>query len=321
MARLFSFFASFLIGFSFACWLTLLKRAQNSQYHLNRPRKQLEVVQRCNYGPRGPRILCTVLTHEKYLETRAKAVSGTWAKDCDLTLFMSAAKSSDRSSRSRALNYANQRLVFLPLKNDTYDDLTQKTIQTLVHVYENYLDEFDWLMKADDDTFVLVDNLRAFLSDKCADENSAYGRVLRYKRENNLSYLAGGSGYALSRETVRRFGQEMKRSGHSFCKTDTKFEDIDLAKCLYKIGVEPGDSRDHLGRERFHPLNLDATWRFNDTWLQNYSKYEARTVRTGNFQPFGIYFFQGGPCFELRARSAVRTLQSAFITSRRRISS
>ena len=289
MARLFSFFASFLMGFSFACWLTLLKSTQNTR-ELNRlSRGHQASGNKCNYGPRGPRILCTVLTHQKYFETRAKAVANTWAKNCDLTLFMTAAgKSSDRQgsssySGSRAFDYSNQKFVFLRLPSDTYEELTEKTIQTLVHVYENYLDSFDWLMKADDDTFVLVDNLRAFLSDKCADENTAFGRVLLFKPLKDMGYLAGGSGYALSRETVRRFGQEMERKGPSFCKSDTKFEDIDLAGCLYKIGVELGDSRDGLGRDRFHPLDFDSTWRRNNTWLQNYSKYEARTVRISNW--------------------------------------
>ena len=31
-------------------------------------------------------------------------------------------------------------------------------------MYEQHLEQYDWFMKADDDSFVMVDNLRLFLS-------------------------------------------------------------------------------------------------------------------------------------------------------------
>ena len=32
------------------------------------------------------------------------------------------------------------------------------------HVYENHFDDFDWFLKADDDTFIIVENLKEMLS-------------------------------------------------------------------------------------------------------------------------------------------------------------
>ena len=32
------------------------------------------------------------------------------------------------------------------------------------HVYENHFDDFDWFLKADDDAFVIIENLKEMLS-------------------------------------------------------------------------------------------------------------------------------------------------------------
>lgn len=43
------------------------------------------------------------------------------------------------------------------------------------YVYDHHLNDADWFMKADDDTFVIVENLRYFLSDKDPNEPVYHG--------------------------------------------------------------------------------------------------------------------------------------------------
>lgn len=53
--------------------------------------------------------------------------------------------------------------------------LTAKTMHAFKHMYDNHFDEADWFMKADDDTFAIMENLRYFLSDKNPSDPVYYG--------------------------------------------------------------------------------------------------------------------------------------------------
>ena len=123
------------------------------------------------------RIFCMILTHSGNLNTRAKAVLEAWAIKCDKYRFISVipdewlkdAKkniSNDTKLNGFELDYNN--ISFLQPMNytvDRYNKLTDKMFQTFKYLYKNYND-YDFYLKADDDTFVFVDNLRTFLSDK-----------------------------------------------------------------------------------------------------------------------------------------------------------
>jgi hypothetical protein len=98
---------------------------------------------KCNYGEEGPRILCVVFTYKKNFLTKAIAVNQTWGKRCTKLLFMAGIKHENETD-PHDLNIVHLKI------NETYQNLTDKTIATLIYSYENYIDEFDWLLKADD---------------------------------------------------------------------------------------------------------------------------------------------------------------------------
>ena len=99
------------------------------------------------------RIHCLILTSTQYLDTRARAVNDTWGSRCDKFHFIS--------------EYVNDTkgLPIAPIANITpgYDHLTQKTTRALHFAYENSLNDTDWFVKTDDDTYLFVENLKQFL--------------------------------------------------------------------------------------------------------------------------------------------------------------
>ena len=97
------------------------------------------------------KVVCFVETCAENLETRALSVKNTWAPRCDKTLFIS---DQDNSTFPA---------IYLPGVVKGYGGIWSKTVQSFRHLYKNYLNEYHWFMKTDDDTYVVVENLKYFL--------------------------------------------------------------------------------------------------------------------------------------------------------------
>ena len=56
-------------------------------------------------------------------------------------------------------------------------------------------------------------------------------------------YYSGGGGYVLSRESLRRFGERPEK----LCAHDHGAEDVEMGRCMEKLGVKTKASVDNLG--------------------------------------------------------------------------
>ncbi|XP_028252162.1 glycoprotein-N-acetylgalactosamine 3-beta-galactosyltransferase 1 [Parambassis ranga] len=184
------------------------------------------------------RILCWIMTGPKNLESRARHIRNTWAKRCDKMLYMSSEKT---GFPTVGLNVSEGR-----------DNLYWKTIRAFQYIYQNYLDEAEWFLKADDDTFMVVENLRYTLSRYDPEEPVYMGR--RFTPFISQGYMSGGAGYVLSKEALRRF---IKGFDTGECTHISSIEDMAMGKCMETMKVEPADSRDMKGRQTFHPYSPD----------------------------------------------------------------
>lgn len=125
----------------------------------------------------------------------------------------------------------------------------------MVILWSNFRDQADWFLKADDDTYVVVENLRYMLEPYQPSQPIYFG--CKFKPYVKQGYMSGGAGYVLSREALNRFVERaLKDKTGLECKTkeNTGAEDVEIGKCLENVGVIAGDSRDSLGRGRFFPF-------------------------------------------------------------------
>ena len=223
-----------------------------------------------------PRVLCLILTSPKNFLTRTKTINETWAPRCDGYYFISE-PSTDKTPNSREVEIS-KKLPIAPIKNITagYEHLTQKSVLAFLFAYEHHFNDFDWFIKADDDTYLFVDNLRTFLSDKNSSDPVTFGynfKVIVFK-----GYHSGGGSYVLSRESLRRF-YEAHQDPKSGCRKDGGAEDAEVAKCLRTKGVYPGRSLDAQNRELFHPLTFRGHFHGDfPRWLWQFAENPLRTV-------------------------------------------
>ncbi|XP_067649273.1 glycoprotein-N-acetylgalactosamine 3-beta-galactosyltransferase 1-like [Haliotis asinina] len=194
-------------------------------------------------------ILCWIVVHPINFANRSMSVKRTWTKRCDTILFFSS--ETDPYFPTIGLNIPEGR-----------DSLPAKSYAALMYIYKHHYDQADWFLKADDDTYVIMENLRHFLRDKNTTEPYYYGQVFRN------SYNSGGAGYVLGREVLRRFGEEAPNTG--MC-THGLSEDVVIGQCLSFLGVMLWvGTEDSLGRPLFNWNNAYGS--LNDDvpdWARN----------------------------------------------------
>jgi len=204
------------------------------------------------------RILCWILTSPKTIKVKGQAVKDTWGKRCNKLIFMSS--EDDPSYPSVNLGVPEGR-----------ENLWGKTKAAFRYVYRNHLNDADWFLKADDDTFAVVENMRHFLSRYNPDDSHFFGRWFTPFN----GYNSGGAGYILSRKSVRQF---VRASNNPWKCPEKHFaEDVAMGVCLGVYNIHPEDTRDHIGRQTFHPYAVDyhliPGYISKDDWLHSYDKF------------------------------------------------
>ncbi|XP_003746014.1 glycoprotein-N-acetylgalactosamine 3-beta-galactosyltransferase 1 [Galendromus occidentalis] len=208
------------------------------------------------------RVLCWVMTEPHSHKRKAQHVKSTWGKRCNVLLFMS------------SVNDSSLPTVALRIEKEDRNHLWEKTKLAFEYVHRNHRDDADWFVKADDDTYMVVENLRFMLAPHDTARPIYFGHKFRpYVKQG---YMSGGSGYVLSKEALDRFA---KRNATT-CRQDAGgAEDLEMGRCLEALGVEAGNSRDESGAERFLPLNPEfflASERDQNFWFWQYTFYAQK---------------------------------------------
>ena len=182
------------------------------------------------------KILCWVLTSQDRLQTHGRAVKDTWGKRCTVLLFLS--------------NQDDKEFGAVSLQSQGVDmgNMWSKTRAAWRYVYNNHKSDADWFLKADDDSYVIVENLRLLLSGLSPLKPEYLGRWFK----TSGGYNTESTGYVFSKETLRTFIRALNNPDK--CIEKSELDDSNVGKCLSAFGVHPSDSRDSNGRETFHPF-------------------------------------------------------------------
>lgn len=218
-----------------------------------------------------PRVLCFVNTISVHHATRAQAVADTWGQRCDKLVFFS-----NESAVVTVAGGKSYDVVALDVPAD-HNHLWQKHKATLRYVHAHFRHDFDWFYKADDDAFVIVENLRQYLRrpeilQHYEREPMQMGHRFNLTQQLVSYYIvddtleaewrarwdrwvfnSGGPGYAMNR---RYLDQIVASLPDRHCLSDEFSEmlpdDASVSFCLMWHGVFPWDTRDTRGRERWH---------------------------------------------------------------------
>ena len=200
------------------------------------------------------------MTSPKNHQAKAIHVKETWGKRCDKLLFAS-------EKDDGTLPF-----IVTPVEHGR-DHLTAKTMAAFDYVYKHHLDEYDWFLKADDDTYVIVENMKYFLSSQDPTKPVFFGH--HFTPHVKQGYFSGGAGYVMSKEALRRFGNRQPNT----CSKDQGAEDVKMGRCMEILGVVAGNSRDVLGRSRFHCFNPERHIHGDyPGWYRSYDKHGSKKV-------------------------------------------
>ncbi|KAK6174136.1 hypothetical protein SNE40_017469 [Patella caerulea] len=213
------------------------------------------------------KVLCLITTVTGSLETKVKAVNDTWARRCDRTLYIIG----DPSSPTRLQGD----ILTLKVPNGR-GHLTAKSSQALKFVHSRFLMDYDWFLKADDDTYIVMENLKFLLSHYSPNTPVYLGHL--FKKYSKYGYMSGGAGYVLSRRALRKMVQHGYRSAGK-CRNDGSDEDVDVAHCLQAVNVTVHNSIDRFGRESFHAFSGLA--HVNGGLPYTVKSYDRHPTRTG----------------------------------------
>ncbi|KRY34703.1 Chondroitin sulfate synthase 1 [Trichinella spiralis] len=183
-------------------------------------------------GKRRQLLFVGVMTAEKYLNTRASTIMRTWAKNLPGRVQFFVGDGAGRLP-------SGMPIVRLPGVDDTYPP-QKKSLAMLHYIHAKYGDHFDWFLRADDDLYVKVEKLEAFLVQLNSSQpmiigQTGFGKPFEQGKlglDTNQPYCMGGPGVLLSREALRRTAPHVHLCLADFRSTH---EDVELSRCVARF--------------------------------------------------------------------------------------
>ena len=162
------------------------------------------------------------------MSSSVKAMKDTWTQRCQHTIYFADAPQDDVDAIQLQHNIGTW----------------SATREAIKHVQKLSLD-FEWILFAETDTYVIMDNLNFYLTYHNSTDPHYLGHAYSAWA---INYNAAGPGFVLSRAAFSKVHQQLLKGK---CGKSATSEDTALGKCLVDVGVNVLDTRDHELRGRF----------------------------------------------------------------------
>ena len=202
---------------------------------------------------RNVKLFCAVYTY-KNGENFTNAISETWGRKCDGLLY-----ASDHSN-------VESGHVHIPSNSPHkfgYKGMIQRTRSILAYLYDNFLDDYDYFHLCGDDVYMIVENMKEFLAsnrvrewDEVPDQYLFAGFWTHWggAMEDGYFYLGGGSGYTLSKKSLKAYVEGPLQS----CQPDKEGSEEDkiFSDCARYLTNMFIDTTDSSGAHRYHQQSV-----------------------------------------------------------------
>uniref|UniRef100_A0A0N5BGG8 N-acetylgalactosaminide beta-1,3-galactosyltransferase n=1 Tax=Strongyloides papillosus TaxID=174720 RepID=A0A0N5BGG8_STREA len=176
---------------------------------------------------------------------------------------------------------------------DNYEFSYGKVKNALKWVWKNHKNEYDYVLKGDDDTYIVMENLRAFLLNENPDNDSYFGFTV-YNPPGNIAngYIQGGSGYVFSRKTFNTLVEEGLDNERYCTSRNDVLDDMQIGRCLVRMGINPTFLSDDRSRVVFSPERISSVIAKEKKTMDYYNEYSLVQPERGMdfFADFPIAF-------------------------------
>ncbi|XP_019877807.1 chondroitin sulfate synthase 1 isoform X2 [Aethina tumida] len=220
-----------LMGFIFTQMFTISNMAMQDMCMSGSRMSPMDLINVENARAQNKNLLFVgIMTASRYLDTRAKAVYNTWGREVPgKVMFFSSEYSISE----------HVPLVPLPGVDDTYPP-QKKSFMMLKHMYDNYIDKYEWFLRADDDVYIRTDRLEDLLRSVDSSKPWFIGQTGRGNHEefgllsldSDENFCMGGTGVIFSRETLKRMAPYVEQCLRQLYTTH---EDVELGRCVRRF--------------------------------------------------------------------------------------
>ena len=214
------------------------------------------------------KLLIAVVTAEKYLPTRAKAVYETWGREATQVLFFVGSNCNTDRADLKGLPIVKLSGV----ADDSYPP-QRKVFAMLKYVGEHYVDQFSWFLRADDDVYVRSKKLEVLLDTLNPNDRIYLGRGGLGKEHDmdrigllrHECYCMGGPGIVLSNAALRAITPFLDHclaaveQYNSEARKPWFNEDVELGRCMSRaIGLQCSTSHEVCVTLHKHDRGADS---------------------------------------------------------------